>query len=314
MTRSKWAFEISGPISTSSPAPGSPTTSVATSSTSSSANSSATDSWTSTRQAAPHSWPEFQKPAARSAVAAAARSASGKMTTGALPPSSRWTRLSDSAAARATALPLRTEPVSAIMVDVGVLGEPGADHRAVAGHDVEHAGRQDVGDELGELQRGERGLLRRLDDQGVAGGQDGRHLPGGHQQRVVPRGHDADDAQRLAQDDRQVVLGVVARGRGGRRAQRPGHEAERVDGLGHVVLRDRGRLAGVGRLQPGEEVGVLGDPVGDRCSTSERSLGVSRAPRGPSRRRRRPPRRRCPRPCPRRPGRSCARSSGRRRR
>ena len=60
VTRSKWAFEVIGPISTSSPAPGSPTTIVATSLTSSSANSSATDSWTSTRQAAPHSWPEFQ--------------------------------------------------------------------------------------------------------------------------------------------------------------------------------------------------------------------------------------------------------------
>ena len=185
--------------------------------------------------------------------------------------------------------------------DVGVFGEPGADHRAVAGHDVDDTGRQDVGHELGELQRGERGLLRRLDDQGVAGGQDGRHLPGGHQQRVVPRGHDPDDAQRLAQDDRQVVLGVVARGRGGGRAQRPGHEAERVDGLGHVVLRDRRRLAGVGRLQPREEVGVLGDAVGDAVQQLGALLGGQRGPtRGP-RLPRRPPRRRCPRPCPRRP-------------
>ena len=119
MTRSKWAFDVSGPISTSSPAPGSPTTIDATSSTSSCVNSSATDSCTSTRQAAPHSWPEFQKPAARSAVAAAGRSASAKMTTGALPPSSRWTRLSVAAAAWATALPLRTEPVSAIMAMSG---------------------------------------------------------------------------------------------------------------------------------------------------------------------------------------------------
>ena len=77
-----------------------------------------------------------------------------------------------------------------------------------------------------------------------------------------------------------MVLGVAARRRGGRRAQRAGHEAERVDGLRHVVLRDRGRLAGVGRLEPGEEVGVLGDPVGDPVQQLGALLGRQRGPRG----------------------------------
>ena len=57
------------------------------------------------------SWPEFQYPAALIVSAAASMSASSKMMTGALPPSSRWTRLRLSAAARATFLPDSTEPV-----------------------------------------------------------------------------------------------------------------------------------------------------------------------------------------------------------
>ena len=43
--------------------------------------------------------------------AARATSASSKTTTGAFPPSSRWTRLSPAAAARATWMPARTDPV-----------------------------------------------------------------------------------------------------------------------------------------------------------------------------------------------------------
>ena len=50
------------------------------------------------------------------------------MTTGALPPSSRWTRLSDSAAARATAA-APDRPGERDHGDVGVLGEPGTDPR-----------------------------------------------------------------------------------------------------------------------------------------------------------------------------------------
>ena len=44
-------------------------------------------------------------------AAAVATSASSNTTTGALPPSSRWTRFSPSAAARATSVPARTDPV-----------------------------------------------------------------------------------------------------------------------------------------------------------------------------------------------------------
>ncbi len=53
------------------------------------------------------------------ASAAAPRSASSKTTTGALPPSSRCTRLTSAAAAWATAMPARTEPVMATICGRG---------------------------------------------------------------------------------------------------------------------------------------------------------------------------------------------------
>jgi len=55
---------------------------------------------------------------------AASRSASSKTTTGALPPSSRWTRLRESAAARMTALPVVTSPV------METIATSGCDERA----------------------------------------------------------------------------------------------------------------------------------------------------------------------------------------
>ena len=50
--------------------------------------------------------------------AAAAGSASSNTMTGALPPSSRWTRLRVGAAAAATSMPARTEPVTDTMAGV----------------------------------------------------------------------------------------------------------------------------------------------------------------------------------------------------
>jgi hypothetical protein len=75
-----------------------------------------------------------------------------------------------------------------------------------------------------------------------------------------------------------VVLGVAAGGRRGGCAQRTGHEAERVDGLGDVVLRYRRRFAGVGRLQPREEVGVRDEAVCDLVQPFGPLLGRQPAP------------------------------------
>ncbi len=53
------------------------------------------------------------------ASAAAAMSASSKITTGALPPNSRWVRLRSGAAAAATSMPARVEPVIDTSCGVG---------------------------------------------------------------------------------------------------------------------------------------------------------------------------------------------------
>ena len=57
------------------------------------------------------SWPPLKRPATEIPSTAAAMSASSNTTTGALPPSSRCARFTSAAAAVATAMPARVEPV-----------------------------------------------------------------------------------------------------------------------------------------------------------------------------------------------------------
>ena len=70
---------------------------------------------TTIRHAAVQSCPAFQKLAARIVSAARSRSASSKMSTGALPPSSRWSRLTLSAPAAAMRFPVAVSPVTETM-------------------------------------------------------------------------------------------------------------------------------------------------------------------------------------------------------
>ena len=79
-------------------------------------------------------------------------SASSNTTTGALPPSSRCTRFSESAAARAMVLPVATSPVSDTIAIFGWLTSAAPAVSPWPEHDVEHAGREDVGGDLGEPQ------------------------------------------------------------------------------------------------------------------------------------------------------------------
>ena len=66
------------------------------------------------RVAAVQSWPQLAKAPTIAPSAAASRSASSKTTNGALPPSSRCTRLTVPAASRMTLVPVRVEPVTEI--------------------------------------------------------------------------------------------------------------------------------------------------------------------------------------------------------
>ena len=67
-----------------------------------------------------------------------------------------------------------------------------------AGHDVEHAGRQDAVDQFGQPQRRQRRLFRRLHHHGVAGGERRAGFAGAEHERMIERNDAADDAARLA--------------------------------------------------------------------------------------------------------------------
>ena len=98
-------------------------------------------SWTSTRVPHVQTWPEAPQTAAIDVADAVSRSASGNTMNGLLPPSSRLTRLTRLAAAAWMALPVGHGAGERQGVDERVLDERGARRRAVALHDVEHAGR-----------------------------------------------------------------------------------------------------------------------------------------------------------------------------
>jgi hypothetical protein len=115
-----------------------------------------------------------------------------KTISGSIEPSSRLTFLSCAPAAEAIC-----RPIDAGMVDQRHSG------RGAAGDHVDHARGQDVED-FGELQRRQRILVRRLADDGVAGGDRRRHLPRHQQQREVERHDRGDHPERLL--DREVDL------------------------------------------------------------------------------------------------------------
>ena len=136
-----------------------------------------------------------------------------------------------------------------------VVADQGCAHRvAAAGQDVDHAGGVDSGQDLGQRQRGERRLLRRLEHHRVAGRQRRGELPGRHHQGVVPRRHLGHDPHRVAPDHAGQPRQVLAGGHARHAARGTGEEAEAVDDRRHLVAQGPGRgLAGVAgfQLQPG---------------------------------------------------------------
>ena len=104
---------MSGPTTTPGSNPG-PTRSARTASTKRGTNRSAMDRWTKIRLAQMHDWPPTRRYLIATAPStAASRSASSKTTKGALPPSSKDTRLRECAAACMSCFPTSVEPVKA---------------------------------------------------------------------------------------------------------------------------------------------------------------------------------------------------------
>ena len=131
----------------------------------------------------------------------------------------------------ATRRPARVEPVKVTMSTSGCAAIASPTTGPGARDEVEDAGRQAGGlDDLGQHEGVQRGDLARLDHDGAADRQGRRDLRRDLVQRVVPRRDAADDADRLAQDERVAELGAPrrpprrapARGGRSRAAVRPG--------------------------------------------------------------------------------------------
>ena len=155
-------------------------------------------------------------------------SASSKTMTGALPPSSRCTRLTS-----------RDGALGHLHAGADRAGDRDERRRrvldehaaglAVAGDDVEGALGQELRGELGEEQRRLGRRVGRLEDDGVARGEGRGDLPHRHHHRVVPRRHLADDTDRLAAHERGVPLHVLPRGLALEHPRGAGEEAQLVE-------------------------------------------------------------------------------------
>ena len=163
------------------------------------------------------------------------------------------------------------------------------DHRpagvAVAADHVEHAGRQELGGDLGEQRRARRRRVARLEHDGVAGGDRRGELPDRHHHRVVPRGDLGADADRLAADERRVPGHVLAGALALEVAGRGGEEADLVDHRRDLLRAGQGdRLAGVLDLE-GDQLLGRAPRRRRRCGTAPASAPTASCratPRTPS--------------------------------
>ena len=97
------------------------------------------------------------------------------------------------------------------LVDALAGGQGAARLDAVAYHDVNDAGGDDILDEVHENHDRRRGLLRRLDDDAVARREGRRDLPRGHQQKEVPWDDLAYHTERLLDAERECVFADLRR-------------------------------------------------------------------------------------------------------
>ena len=211
--------------------------------------------------------------------AAAAMSASSNTTTGALPPSSRWHALQ--------ALRRRCGDLLA-----GAHRAGDADHRgdvvhhhrpagvAVAAHDVEDAGGEELGGDLGEQRGAGRRRVAGLQHDRVARGERRPELPHRHHHRVVPRRDLRAHADRLAADERRHVVHVLAGALALEVAGGGGEEADLVDHRRDLFAAGQvDRLAAVLDLECDQFLGACLDGVGE-AEQRQRTLARRRvAPR-----------------------------------
>ena len=153
-------------------------------------------------------WPTLRKAAATPAGTARARSASGRIRLGDLPPSSWATRFTVGAAAWATSTPALVEPVIEIMSTSGCAAKRGADLRPIAVHQVEHT-RRDAGvvHHLGKEQGAQGRQLAGLQNDRASRCQGGADLGRDLVERPVPGRDQAAHADGLAHDRHVPAMG-----------------------------------------------------------------------------------------------------------
>ena len=201
----------------------------------------------------------------------ASRSTSSKTMTGALPPSSRITGFGAAPASCGDRPARPGRSGERDQRDIRVGHERASGDRPTPLDDVHHAGWQDLRSELGESHRRDRGVLGRLDHDGVSGSQRRAifHIAcrsgkfHGVIAAITPTG-----SRRI-----MIVLpptySSVARTL---LAARPGEVAQPGDDTGHLHCpRGRDRFAGVDAFQFGELV----DPVGHQGSDGVQRLTAS---------------------------------------
>ncbi len=158
------------------------------------------------------------------------------------------------------------------MIDEGMAGR-----RSVAGDDVHHAFGEDVGDDLGKLQRRQRSLLGRFDDDRVAARQSRGEFPGGHHEGIVPRRDRAHHADGIAADHRGMASHVLARHGSMHVAYGTGKEAKAIGNRRHLVLQNADPwLAAIQRFENGEPLRLPIDGIGE-LQEQARALGGGRA-------------------------------------
>src|SRR5262249_20832416 len=149
------------------------------------------------------------------------------------------------------------------LVDALVLGERLAGFDTEAVDHIEHAGRQDVADEIHEYHDRHGRLLGGLQHHAIACGKRRRKLPCRHEDWEIPRDDLPDHAERL-----MIVVGdglvVDLAQRALLRADAGGEIAEMIDrerDVGEARLPDR--LAVIDGLDRGKHVQIFLDAVGD---------------------------------------------------
>src|SRR5215208_1404328 len=191
------------------------------------------------------------------------RSASSKTTTGALPPSSRCTRLSVSDAALATAFPVATSPVRETISTPGwrTMPAPAGSPSPVTTFRTPR----------GKMSAASSAILRVVS--GVCSeGFSTTVLPAARagpifqtaiMKGVIPGRYLADDADGLAADHAGVPAHVLAGRLALDVARHPGEETQVVDDVRQLLPRRRNRLPHIARLQLGQLLRVLFQNVGE---------------------------------------------------